>query len=355
MTPKTRPLVLVAMFALLGLSAPLVSQEDPFGLVVFHNTTMSSITLFGGKMVTRDGTVDLSQASWTFDPNSGARLQINDKDLFAKTFQGSILTEEGSTNWTWTYSPKDSSGTFSLQCDNSLLRQHYESLAKVPRLGVFMEVAPKGVLVTKLPPASPAGRAGIRVGDVLTRVSGSKITDPESVSRSLASRSPGQTVTVSALRSGVPMSFNVVLGQAAVIPPALTGPTTEAVAFAVGKAILGAAAWHVALDVYNESSDDLLEVLMKEAVLQLAREALVAAMTSAVGDLGPSLSSRDRTIVGSFLSSVVRGEAPSIPQTDGSGAISRLLVANGLATSTAERIASSVATIARRIGSRPTK
>lgn len=62
--------------------------------------------------------------------------------------------------------------------------------------------APKnaGVLVQRVEPGTPAAKAGLRVGDVITRVGGEPVESPSDVSRALADKKNGELVPVSVVR-----------------------------------------------------------------------------------------------------------------------------------------------------------
>ena len=44
---------------------------------------------------------------------------------------------------------------------------------------------------------SPADSAGLTMGDLITAISGTKVTTPDAVSRVIRSKKPGTTITVS--------------------------------------------------------------------------------------------------------------------------------------------------------------
>ncbi len=54
----------------------------------------------------------------------------------------------------------------------------------------------RGVLALSVPEAGPAYQAGIRPGDVLTKLDGDDLATPEDFLAALRTRSPGQTVAV---------------------------------------------------------------------------------------------------------------------------------------------------------------
>jgi serine protease Do len=69
----------------------------------------------------------------------------------------------------------------------------------------------KGALVTQVTPGSPAEKAGIKSGDVITQVDGDRIDDARSLSRDIGAKAPGTTVDVSVWRDNATQHFSVKL------------------------------------------------------------------------------------------------------------------------------------------------
>jgi S1-C subfamily serine protease len=61
---------------------------------------------------------------------------------------------------------------------------------------------PQGAVVGRVQPGSPAARAGLHVGDVITRVDGTSLTGPDDLVQAIGSRRAGDTVTLTLVRSG---------------------------------------------------------------------------------------------------------------------------------------------------------
>ncbi|MEM8749431.1 MAG: Do family serine endopeptidase [Pseudomonadota bacterium] len=84
-----------------------------------------------------------------------------------------------------------------------------------------------GAIVSEAQGDSPASKAGIRSGDVITKVDGETIDDPRALARKIAGYEPSAEVKVTVLRDGKPREISVVLGE---LPGAekvagLAGPT----------------------------------------------------------------------------------------------------------------------------------
>ncbi|AUX79634.1 MULTISPECIES: Do family serine endopeptidase [Sinorhizobium] len=69
----------------------------------------------------------------------------------------------------------------------------------------------KGALVDEADPAGPAGRAGIRSGDLIMAVGGATINDPRELAQKVGAMAPGTSVTVSILRDGAAKDVTLTL------------------------------------------------------------------------------------------------------------------------------------------------
>jgi putative serine protease PepD len=82
-----------------------------------------------------------------------------------------------------------------------------------PFLGVTSSPSPLGgAEVQGVTPGSPAAGAGLNAGDVITRVNGAPISDPDDLSQIVSGLEPGDEVEVEARRDGVERTFDVELG-----------------------------------------------------------------------------------------------------------------------------------------------
>jgi S1-C subfamily serine protease len=83
--------------------------------------------------------------------------------------------------------------------------------AAVAYIGVNLAEVPAGLSVTKVQDGSPASVAGIKEGDVITLVDGTKVSTHDQLSALLRSIAPGTKVNLTVLRDGVPKKFSVTL------------------------------------------------------------------------------------------------------------------------------------------------
>ncbi len=78
----------------------------------------------------------------------------------------------------------------------------------------FFDVANgEGAIVTQVSPESPAGRAGLRQGDVITSINGQKVAGASDLQMAVSDDSAGNAVALDVLRNGKPEHFSVTLGH----------------------------------------------------------------------------------------------------------------------------------------------
>ena len=73
--------------------------------------------------------------------------------------------------------------------------------------------APEGAIVGKVEDGSPAASGGLRTGDVVLSLNGTKIKDARDLSRRIASMDPGATATLEVWRDGHNQELSVKLGR----------------------------------------------------------------------------------------------------------------------------------------------
>jgi serine protease Do len=70
-----------------------------------------------------------------------------------------------------------------------------------------------GALVDHAEPGTPAAKAGVQSGDVITAINGTPVKDSGDLARRVAMMAPGSTVNLAILRNGEQKSLTVTLGQ----------------------------------------------------------------------------------------------------------------------------------------------
>jgi S1-C subfamily serine protease len=69
-----------------------------------------------------------------------------------------------------------------------------------------------GAKITSVKSGSPADKAGLKVGDVITQYDGKTITSADEITAAVFRSRPGETVTVTVQRDGSTKSVQVKLG-----------------------------------------------------------------------------------------------------------------------------------------------
>ena len=70
--------------------------------------------------------------------------------------------------------------------------------------------------IGQVQPGSPAEKAGIQAGDVITLFSGREVWDTSDLLQIIVLHKPGDKVEVGLIRDGQPVSLTVTLGEAPV-------------------------------------------------------------------------------------------------------------------------------------------
>ncbi|WP_420127421.1 Do family serine endopeptidase [Longimicrobium sp.] len=110
----------------------------------------------------------------------------------------------------------------------------------------------EGVVAQDFPPTSPAREAGVRQGDVIVAVDGRAVQRVGQFQRMIATRRPGEQVTLDVIRYGDRQRVTVRLGEAPNAADAPQEARAEAPAAAEGSTRLGVAVSPVTPDVARE-------------------------------------------------------------------------------------------------------
>jgi serine protease Do len=81
--------------------------------------------------------------------------------------------------------------------------------------GQFGMAEPKGVLISAVTKNSPAARAGLKSGDVITRFGGDDVRDGRHLRNLVAATAPGTTIKIELLRDGKPTTVTATIDQQA--------------------------------------------------------------------------------------------------------------------------------------------
>ena len=80
-------------------------------------------------------------------------------------------------------------------------------------LGVSTEDHDKGAIVREISDGSPAAKAGLKSGDIITAVAGKSIAGPEDLVKEVRSHKPGEEVDIAYLREGKKKSARIKLAE----------------------------------------------------------------------------------------------------------------------------------------------
>jgi len=152
-----------------------------------------------------------------------------------------------------------------------------------------------GALVSEVVEASPAMKAGLKPGDVITKYNGREVARAEDLSRVVAETPSGQAVNLSVVRDGKPMTVAVTIGtlddrdtrQAeAPASPGTLGVAVQSITPALARELdLDATAGAVVRDVRAGSPADKAGVKRGDVITQIDRQAVKSAddLQKAVG------------------------------------------------------------------------
>jgi S1-C subfamily serine protease len=77
-------------------------------------------------------------------------------------------------------------------------------------VGLVLQTDPRGVRVASLMPGGPAARAGLQIGDLITKASGKQIKDPAQFLKAVEANGVGQSLDVMAMREGKIINYSLV-------------------------------------------------------------------------------------------------------------------------------------------------
>ena len=74
-------------------------------------------------------------------------------------------------------------------------------------------VAKHGVVVRQVEPNAPAGRAGVKVGDIITALNGDRIDNWNTFVHDVVSKKIGETIRLTVIRDGTSHTLSVTLAD----------------------------------------------------------------------------------------------------------------------------------------------
>ena len=86
------------------------------------------------------------------------------------------------------------------------------STAPIPASAAAQGGVPDGLFVQSVTPGGPAAQAGVRQGDIITKINGAAATDPVQLQELTLTKKPGDTVQLEYWRNGTTATVTVTLG-----------------------------------------------------------------------------------------------------------------------------------------------
>jgi putative serine protease PepD len=182
-----------------------VAIGSPFGL---EQTVTAGIVSAVGRVVDTTNPVEMIQTDAPINPgNSGGAL--TDKQGRVIGMNTSIRTAGGSGSVGVGFAiPSD---TFKVIADRIVNGESLE-VAFLGVRGTAPTSGAAGMLLTEVRPGSPAAQAGLKVGDLVTAIDGTKVTSSLGLSARIQLHKPKDTVELTVTREGSTLKIKVTLG-----------------------------------------------------------------------------------------------------------------------------------------------
>jgi serine protease Do len=96
---------------------------------------------------------------------------------------------------------------------NKLLKEFKHEWKSGPLLGVVTEENEKGALIEEVQKETAAEKAGLKKGDIITKVDGKKIANPSELAEAISAKKPNDEVEITYLRDGKEQKTKAKLGE----------------------------------------------------------------------------------------------------------------------------------------------
>jgi putative serine protease PepD len=182
-----------------------VAIGSPFGL---EQTVTAGIVSAVGRVVSTTNPVEMIQTDAPINPgNSGGPLA--DKQGRVIGMNTSIRTAGGSGSVGVGFAiPSD---TFKIIADRIVNGESLD-VASLGVRGATPTGGATGMLLSEVKPGSPAAQAGLRLGDLVTAVDGTKVATSAGLSARIQIHKPGDVVEITIVRDGATATVKVTLG-----------------------------------------------------------------------------------------------------------------------------------------------
>jgi serine protease Do len=136
---------------------------------------------------------------------NGDKVTVNGKPVDEK--DGDVTVRRHKIKDTWTLSAPDGFGSWNENYSMSTMDENRAML------GVTTEKDAKGVEIQTISKDGGAEKAGLKKGDIITKIDNDKIEDPDDLSKSVRAHKPGDKVSVTYLRDGKEQKVTAELGK----------------------------------------------------------------------------------------------------------------------------------------------
>lgn len=195
-----------------------VAIGNPFSKQLSHTVTAGIVSGIARSSINSDTDVDFLQTDAAINPgNSGGALVNMTGELIG--INAAILSKSGGYEGIGFAIPSNLAKSVMDQLikNGKVVRGYVgvqmqdisEEMAKALSLK-----EPKGAVVAAIMEDSPAEKAGLQQGDVITKVNGKSVENSAEIRKNIVNKNPGTSVDLGVIRDGKDMTIKVVLGEA---------------------------------------------------------------------------------------------------------------------------------------------
>ena len=139
---------------------------------------------------------------------NGDKVTVNGKPI--DEYKGdNVIVRRNKSRDEWPFGDGQNSWSFNGNDNFS----YFNSDSNRALLGVTTEKADKGVEIQDITKESGAAKAGLKEGDIITKIDDKKIEDPDDLSKTIKAHKPGDKVTVTYLRGDKEQKATAELGK----------------------------------------------------------------------------------------------------------------------------------------------
>ena len=205
----SKPLITVLALALMLPATLLAQKEDKDKESKEKKEKDKDKTEIRSITITRNGNKD---EKIVVEVN-GDKVTVNGKPI--DEYKGdNVIVHRNRNGNAWCFGDGQNSWGFNGNFDNNDNMSFFGGDSNRAMLGVTTDKADKGVEIQEITSKeSAAAKAGLKEGDVITKVDDKSINDPDALTEVIRSHKPGDKVKVKVLRNNQPLEVDVTLRQ----------------------------------------------------------------------------------------------------------------------------------------------